>query len=253
MSANLIIGSSHALIFSKAVGGYSATAEEAKNNLIRIESKSGNDNFLLYAMPKPDFVHLNRNGGDSWEVKFDRPIDEIRKFNDKNSKVIFMLGGNEPNSNFFYENPKPFDFFHPDAPDADPSKQILPLREMRAIVDRLIFRSTLSTRALARQVPLAKKYYIPPPPPIPSDDHIRKFPEIFDFKKHNIEDKNIRLKIYLIQLQLMAEICKNSDIITLDDRSSKVDDAGFLIEKYWEGCTHATAEYYASIVEDLRL
>jgi hypothetical protein len=253
MSANLIIGSSHALHFSKAIGDYSATVDEAKNNLIKIDSVSGADTYLLYAMPKPDFVHLKQTGGDSWEVTYGPPMDEIRKFNTADSKVVFMLGGNEPNGYFFYKNPKPFDVYHPGHPETDPRKQILPLAQVRTIVSRLLAKSTLSTRALAKQLPLAKKYYIAPPPPIPSDDHIRKYPEIFDFETHGIEDKNVRLKIYLIQTQFMSEICKNNGLEFLGAVPSNTDNAGFLAEEYWEGCTHASATYYVDIVKGLSL
>jgi hypothetical protein len=253
MSANLVIGSSHALHFSKAIGEYSATLDEAKNKLVRIESGSGNDNYLLYALPKPDFVHLQQIAGGSWEVNYDQPMDEIRKFNTAESKVIFMLGGNEPNGFFFYKSPKPFDFFHPGHPETDPRKQIVPLAEIRTIVNRLLFRATLSMRALAKQLPLAKRYYVAPPPPIPSDDHISSYPEIFDFKTHGIEDKNIRLKIYLLQVEIMSEVCKNNGLEFRGPIKSNMDEVGFLAEAYWEGCTHASAPYYADLVRDLGL
>jgi hypothetical protein len=253
MSANLVIGSSHALNLARAIGDYSATTEEAQNNLLKIKTRSGNETSLLYALPRPEFMNLRQNSDGAWQVTYGSPMAHVRRFNQTGATVVLMLGGNEPNGFFFYKNPKPFDFYHPDRPETDVRKQILPLAQMREIVRRVMFYSSLSTSALARELPLARKVYISPPPPIPSKDHIRKFPEIFDFDKHEIEDAAIRLKIHMVQVRILKDVCKNCGVEFIDSDRSNTDEDGFLKEEFWEGCTHATPSYYANVVTELDL
>lgn len=259
MSGNLIIGSSHALYLGRATGTYLTTLdewktmEEAQDKLIRIESFSGKDNHLLYTMPKPAFVTLYQTPENTIRATFEAPIDEIRAYNRKSSKVVFMLGGNEPAGRFFYRNSKPFDFFHPEVPETDTSRQLLPLAHMGSIIADLLRNAALATEALAHELPLARKYCVATPPPIPSEEHIRKFPEIFDFKKYAIEDRFVRLKLYRLQMQYMAEFCARIGLEFIPPPASTVDAQGFLREDYWLGCTHASAGYYKDIVAALAL
>ena len=124
---------------------------------------------------------------------------------------------------------------------------------IRAAVADMIAKSSLSTQALARELPKARKLYLSIPPPIPSEEHIRKFPEIFDFKTHGIEDPVIRLKIHRVQMQLMRDLCAASGIAYVDTSPGKTDDQGYLQEAYWDGCTHASVDYYRDIVDALGL
>jgi hypothetical protein len=253
MSSNLIIGSSHALLFAEAVGAHAGDVFGTKDTAIPITSASGNDNKLIYVMPQPGFVKLQRTPAGAIEAAFDAPIDEIRTYNSEASKVVFMVGGNEPAANFFYRNPRPFDLVYPGTPQAGPGRQILPLAVMKGVVADMVAKSSLSTQALARELPKARKFYLSVPPPIPSEEHIRKFPEIFDFKTHGIEDPLIRLKIHRIQMQHMADLCAAYGITFVDTAVGKTDEQGFLQETYWDGCTHASVDYYRDIVDALEL
>ena len=144
MDANLIIGSSHALQFSAAVGDHTATHDGARDNLIRIASWSGADTQLLYTAPKPGFMSFQKTDNNEISVLFAPPIDEIRKYNTKKSKVILMIGGNEPCAYFFQRHSKPFDFFHPGVPQTDTRRQILPLAIIKSVLSQLLSNSTLA-------------------------------------------------------------------------------------------------------------
>ena len=165
MSANLIIGSSHALILAEAVGAHSGDVFGTKDTLIPIASPSGNDNQLIYTMPKPGFVTLTRTAAGDIQAAFESPIAEIRRYDSEAATVIFMIGGNEPAANFFYRNPRPFDFVWPQSPQAGAGRQILPAAVIRAAVADMIAKSSLSTQALARELPKARKLYLSIPPP----------------------------------------------------------------------------------------
>jgi hypothetical protein len=253
MSANLIIGSSHALQFSAAIGDHSATHDGAQDSLIHITSRTGADNRLIYTAPKPRFMKFQKTDNNATKISFGSPIDEIRKYNTKKSKVFLMIGGSEPCAYFFQRHSKPFDFFHPDVPQTDPRRQILPLAVMKSILSLLLSNASLAMEALARQLPLARKYCVSAPPPIPSEDHIRKFPEIFDFKTQEIEEKSIRLKIYKLYMEYMIDFSRRNSIDFIDSSTLNIDEEGFLKEEYWDGCTHASPHYYKDIVESLKL
>jgi len=253
MSGNLIVGSSHALGFAQAVGDFSATADEAKDRVLPIGAHSGRETYLLFTRPSQGFVRLERGDAQGARVAFDPPIDEFRAFNAKTSKIVFMLGGHEPAGRFFYRDPKPFDFFHPEVAQTDVGRQILPVAHMRQVMSDLLRRTALVTEALVKEVPKAKTYYVAVPPPIPSDDHIRKFPEIFEFDKYGIEDRFVRLKLYKLQMEYMSAFCARNRMNFVGAPPSNLDEHGFLKEEYWQGCTHAGVGYYREIVEALAL
>lgn len=253
MSANLIIGSSHAINLAQAVGTFSATMDEAANRLLPIVSVRGGETRLLFIYPQPPFISFENTAAGSLRPTFGPPIDEIRTFNRDTAKVVFMVGGNEPSAFFFYRHPKPYDFVHPEIPHTDVGKQILPFSQMKAIVMGLMHPALRTTAVLAQQLPLAAKYALAPPPPIPADDHIRKFPEIFDFEQHGVEDPFVRLKIHRLQTQLIRDFCAAQGITFLPGPRAKSDDDGFLREEYWNHCTHATADYYSDLANELEL
>lgn len=253
MRGNLIVGSSHALGLARAVGDFPATADEAKDRLLPIGTADGRPVSLLYTRPTKGFVRLESDGGQGIRATFDPPIDQFRAFNHPEAKVVFMLGGHEPAGRFFYRDPKPFDFVHPEVAHTDPRRQIIPLAHMRQVMADLLGRTGLVTEALAREVPQARRYYVAAPPPIPSDEHIRQFPEIFEFDKYGVEDRFVRLKLYRLQMDHMRAFCARTGIEFVAAPTANLDETGFLKEAYWEGCTHASVDYYREVVETLAL
>ncbi len=254
MTANLIIGSSHALVLAEAVGAFQATWQEASRDLIRIEAPGEAETWLLFTTHRPQVTspQLIRREGET-EVSFGPLMKRVRAFNRPDAQVVFGIGGNEHNINFLTAHPRPFDFVHPAVPSLDPRRQILPLADMRTIVAGLL-RGTLSTtRLLAGQLGKAQRYYLAPPPPNPSEAYVRSHPAVFDFTETGVEDATVRLKLYELYLELVADFCREESLTFLPPPPGTRDAKGFLIEALWNGATHAAPAYYDSVVRDLRL
>jgi hypothetical protein len=250
---NLIIGSSHTLYFSEAVGSVQATWQEASQDLIRVESVSGADNRLLFTTNRPSFISWSRTPAGEPAHTFGPLMEKIRAFNQAGSKVVFAIGGNEHNMRFLCANPRPFDFHHMSCSTMDPARQILPSRGMREILEGLLERTLAVTRVIAGELPLAERYYLAPPPPIPSEDHLRRQSEVFDFKTHGVEAAAVRLKIYNLYVEIIGDFCAETGIGFIPPVPENRDEAGFLREAYWSGATHASADYYRGIVSELGL
>ena len=253
MAGNLIIGSSHALYLSEAVGTFQANWDVATSDVIEIATRSGAETSVLYALTAPPFVEFRTNSNGITTAALGPLIDKALRFNDSKSKVIFSIGGNEHNAAFMYANPVPFDFFEPKFPEMDSSRQTIPLAEMKDILRRRLSRSQVAMRLAAQRLPAARCYYLTPPPPIPSAEQIGSQPEIFDFSKRPVESKFIRLKIYNVYVELMSIFCSENGILFIPPQSENCDESGFLLDRFWLGCTHATPEYYSRIVEELGL
>jgi hypothetical protein len=253
MSDNLILGSSHVLMFARAVGDFAADLDAATRDLVHIESPRGVQNSLLFTTNRPGFVELKRapNGGIVGE--FGPLMDKVRAFNRPGAKVILGIGGNEHNIRFLTADPRPFDFVHPISPGVEPGRQLVPAREIAAVMRALLERTLVVTRLIAAELPKAQLHYLPPPPPIPSDEHLRANREVFDFTTRGIEAASVRLKIQALYMEILQGFCAATGIRLIPPVTENQDDRGFLAEPYWQGATHATSAYYASIVSDLGL
>ena len=252
MSANLIIGSSHALQFAAALGKVHAPLETAIEGPVEITAREGKDNHLIFTTARPDFMTLSKGPNGQVITKFGPLIEKIRGFDNPDSTVVFAIGGNEHNINFLRAHPRPFDFYDPAYPGMDASRQIIPAVEMKEKMRSLLERPFFVTRTIAAQVPKAKRYYLPPPPPIPSEEHMRNNSEVFDFR-NGVENAGVRLKIYNLYLDLLRAFCQQIGITFLPPVAANCDEHGFLREAYWAGCTHATPDYYAGITQELGL
>lgn len=251
MGANLIIGSSHAILAAQAAGEMTATWEEASQSAIRVKTTSGAETSFLFTTNRPSFLELSQEN-DRITGKFGPLVETIRAFNRPEDKVVLCIGGNEHNFRFMRAHPKPFDFHLPGRPCTDPNRQVIPTKEMQAIVGSLLDRTLTVTAMLAMQTPKAKRYYLPPPPPIASEAHLRATPEVFDFTK-GVENALVRLKIYHLYLVAVRAFCEKQGIVYLEPPAANQDEQGFLLEKYWYYATHASADYYAGMTAELGL
>lgn len=250
MSANLIIGSSHALCLARRLGKVNASSwQEASLDVLSIDA----DTQLLFATNRPSFLELTRDAQGRIGATFGPLMEKVRAFNREDAKVVLSLGGNEHNIRFLQAAPKPFDFYHPSYPPTDPTRQILPTREMRAVLASLLERTLVVTRLIAAELPKARRFYLPPPPPIPSEDHIRKSPEIFDFSACGVEDAGVRLKIYNLYIEKVSAFCQANGLEFIAPVAENRDRDGFLREPFWEGNTHANADYYRAVVAEIAL
>jgi hypothetical protein len=124
---------------------------------------------------------------------------------------------------------------------------------MDAVMRALLQRTLAVTRLIAAELPSARRYVLAPPPPIPSEEQIRKNPAIFNFAQYGVEDATVRLKIYNRYIGIVREFCEQTRLNFIPPAPDTRDEAGFLREPYWEGATHANADYYRSIVSELGL
>lgn len=253
MSDNLILGSSHVLMFARAVGDFAADLEAAKRDTVRIESPRAVQNSLLFTTNRPAFVELKRAPNGEIVGEFGPLMGKVRAFNRPDAKVILGIGGNEHNIRFLTADPRPFDFVHPSSPGVEPDRQIIPAREMAAVIRGLVERTLVVTRLIAAELPKAQLHYLPPPPPIPSDEHLRANREIFDFAGRGIEAATVRLKIHALYMEILQGFCAATGIRLIPPVTENQDDRGFLGKPYWQGATHATSAYYAKVVSDLGL
>lgn len=253
MSENLIIGSSHALQLAQAIGEFHASMDDAKSDVVEIASANGRKTSLIFTHDRPHFLELQRSPQGKLIAKFSPFIDKIRQFNREECKVVFYIGGNEHNIYFMYANPKPFDFVHPSFPTVEAGRQIIPLSVMRETLRSKLERALLVTRLIAGQVPQAQRFYVAPPPPIPSEEHIRGTPEVFDFGQQGIERASVRLKLYQLYLEIVAAFCAEAGLTYLAPPAEHRDEQNFLKEAFWAGCTHASPDYYRGLVSELGL
>lgn len=253
MSANLILGSSHAMMLARAVGRFEGDWKTASSDPIRIETKSGAETHLLFSTNRPAFLELKPDTAGRIVGEFGPVMDKIRAFNRPDARVVLGVGGNEHNIRFLTADARPFDFFHPSWPQIEPGRQVIPAREMSATLQGLLERTLTVTRILADELRQARLFYLPPPQPIASEAQIRKNPAIFDFGPHGVEAASVRLKIYRLYIETVAAFCAANGIAFLAPASDRQDAQGFLREPFWEGATHATSEYYDGIVSDLGL
>jgi hypothetical protein len=253
MSANLIIGSSHAVQFVQAVGELRATWEEAEH-LVQVTSADGRKNAdFIYTTNRPHFLAFRNGAQGELLAEFSPFVEKVRQFDRAKTKIVFCIGGNEHNIRFLCAHPKPFDFVHPSSPTIEAGRQIIPLAVMRETLRSSLERTLLVTRLIAEQAPRAQRFYLAPPPPIPSDAHMRSSPEVFDFSRHEIERASVRLKIYRVYLEILAAFCAERGLTYLPPRTEHCDEQGFLAEAFWAGSTHASPEYYHGLVSELGL
>lgn len=251
--SNLILGSSHILQLGEAIGRFDADWQTASQDLIPIASPRGADNYLLFSTNRPNFLELKEAPDGAVRGAFGPLMEKVRAFNRSGSKVVLGMGGNEHNIRFLLAHPRPFDFLHPAAPGVEPGRQVVPCREVAALMLSLQQRTFVVTRLLAAELPEAELYFLPPPPPIPSEAHIRQNREVFDFEKRGVEAASVRLKLYALYLENLRAFCAKTGIRLLDPPPEHQDETGFLLEAYWAGCTHAKAAYYDGIVSELGL
>jgi len=252
MSANLILGSSHVLQFASAVGAHDATWEDA-SDLVPIRSAGEARNFLVYTSIHPSFLEVTPGEGGAVTATFGPLIEKIRAFNEPQAKVVFGVAGNEHNLLFLRAQQPLFDFVHPDHPDVEPGRQIVPLAVMRLIISRYLRRGFAITQAIAGQLARAQLFYLPPPPPVPSEAQIRSNPEVFAFDEQPVEAASVRLKIYELYLETAQAFCARAGLTFIAPPEEHRDAQGFLKAEFWCSATHAAPAYYSGIVSTLGL
>jgi hypothetical protein len=247
----LIIGDSHGYCMAKHLGEYMAKWEDVINAPIPIISIDGCHiaDFILLN-EKLNFFSLWLQEGIVHAEIASNFSETLKTYNNKETVCFLINHGNEHNVRFMCQHIQPFDFF-----DSSISDKLISGRQ---IISRSVIYKQLEVvkpmieaemQALKSYIPDANIFFVAPPPPIPSENHIRKFPEIYNFNINILEEKWLRLKIYKLYLELLTIICGEFDIKFLPPPSECIDECGFLKEIFWAGCTHASPDYYDFVIQ----
>lgn len=162
--------------------------------------------------------------------------------------VIFsVIGGNTHCCLGLVNNPKPYDFVHPDLPDLplDPAAQILPyglmldvLREMAQDITPLL----PAIRALT-DTPI---WHLQPPPPVGDHSHLRRnalhFAELI--RAYGLAQPTRAYRFWQLQCAMMELICAPLDITPCPPPPAALDGDGMLAQPCWtDDPTHAGPAY----------
>ena len=248
MSSHLLIGASHALYMAQALGAVEADLAQASAGAVPIAAPELEDRFkLLLLSPKTQFLSFARGPTGVQVAANESLLREVREHDRADAKVFMLINGNEHNARFMMQTQPGFDFVHPRVPGVIAGRQMLPLSLMRQIVAESLTLTQLTVAYLARTLPRAQKFFVAPPPPIPSEAHIRSQPEIFDFSRVKVEDARLRLKIYEVYLECLAQAVQPAGVTLLLPPPEHRDAQGFLAKPWWHMCTHATSDYYHAV------
>ncbi|MEM8855989.1 MAG: hypothetical protein AAGD34_19975 [Pseudomonadota bacterium] len=169
--------------------------------------------------------------------------------------VISMIGGNFHNLFGLLEHPEPFDFTDPGIPELDTTRRIVPRSEMRALFKFNLADNLKRIGALSRfyGVPMA---HIASPPPNSDEEHLRKHLGGMAHKAGldpKFTPKMIRLKLYRLQNEILAEGCKANGVTFISAPAKTIDEEGFLSAHYRQNDpTHGNSRYGKQVLRDVR-
>lgn len=148
--------------------------------------------------------------------------------------VIFAsLFGNSHSFISIPQHPRPFDLIVPwreDLPFTE-TAELIPYKAIRQqLLTVLKARMARYVEHLKSESPGTPLWLIPPPPPIASDSHILENacnlgPII---KTTGVSPATLRLKVWLVNLDVLAEIAKDSGVRLVDLPQDVFDDEGYL-------------------------
>ncbi len=243
----LITGSSHSLFFSRFVGNPQLAEKRQFDHLVKIQTKGETDiSFFPTHLIIKDII--NSKYVENGMIKFSHPyFDFLKEFNDSNSLLILFTGQDEHHNLFIKENTIPYDFFHPSIVEVKHDRQFVATHIIYSLLQKEWENSHNIIKYISLICPHVKKFYIPPPPPISQKTFtiIKERKGDKNYKDiNNLECPLIRLKVYEIYINLIAESCEENNIFFLPPNISNRDSNGFLLEKYTFDYTHAVPAYY---------
>lgn len=245
----LIIGDSHAGYMAKAFGDYAGGFDDInRGHAIPIVRDGVTTAECIIINPHKTAFFLEQFDAVSRNLLID--IDPIfhtalQARRNRCPCVLISLLGNAHNAQFMMQAEIPFDFHDPHSPDIyQIDHQVVP-REV--VMEHFAFAS----QVLAVKLGLLRKelgdvpfYWFAPPPPIPSHEHITAFPEGFQMAERGITHPWVRLKIYRAYVELLSATAQTQGVNVLVAPPSCTDEHGFLLQPYWNHCTHATPSFY---------
>jgi len=171
--------------------------------------------------------------------------------------IISTVYGNEHNVLGLVNHPRPFDFILNNSCNNNLSVQSEFVKKSY-VEDALVSRTRPNEILLEklRQIAGSAKpiFHLQSPPPIPSEDHIFKYPEKYGprLKERGVAPKCLRLKLWKLFSQIIHNYCDQSNIDFVPNPTSVEDSEGFLKEMYWaEDATHGNKQYGTQVLDNL--
>lgn len=214
----------------------------------------GSIHFFVHDVWKHHTQYANSNGRGGIEFNqavlqaIDRVVPEGYE-----RHYVSILGGNGHIMLSLSRHPRPFDVILPDEPNLplEAGAEILPfsylskslLPFMLPYVWQLIgFRHAVGVRI----------YHIEPPPPCGDDDYMKSHLGSYVSDPNNIISRYLRLKMWRLHSQLLADVCAKNDVAFLAAPKESMDGEGFLrAEAYGRDATHANSWYGELLVRQL--
>ncbi|MBI2718274.1 MAG: hypothetical protein HY245_15585 [Rhizobiales bacterium] len=169
--------------------------------------------------------------------------------------IVSAIGGNAHNVFGLVRHPEPFDFVIPSLPQLalDEDAELLPYSSIAAIFRRkaeLCARIFASLKREFRQPMI----HLESPPPVPSEEHLRAYPGVFREKiaELGVAPAHLRYKLWWIMSDAIREACIALDVAYLPVPDFAKDEAGMLLEKFWNNDpTHGNTLYGALMLRHL--
>ncbi len=172
------------------------------------------------------------------------------------TSVIFSIVGNHHNIFGLLNHPEPFDFYLPEKINLPiiPNARLLPVSLVaKALECRMmpVFNITSTLLEFFK----TNIYQIESVPPIPSEEHIKKYPGVFKEKINQlgVSPAGFRYKLWRLHSKIMRENCQKMGITFIEVPKESQDDDGLLSEKYWNvDPTHGNALYGDLVLNQIR-
>ena len=244
----LVIGQSHAACVRTAANAHK---DKLGRKGVEIQTVLFNDQRF-----NPWIEHVDVGGVDGLQLV---PVlrDEILSRVDQSDLIVSYLGGNAHNILSLVDHPRPYDFVFSD-------ERTLPLVAGREVVPEKIAVAALETSGrvyepirflkLVRQLVPSLSVHLESPAPVPSEEHIRKFPDVFrePIEKYGVAPASLRYKLWRINSKLVQNECNAMGVRYLPVPDVTQDADGYLVEAAWYmDPVHANQWYGERVIEQL--
>lgn len=171
--------------------------------------------------------------------------------------IFSCIGGNGHNVIGLLDHPRPFDFVLEDEPDLTlmPDRELVPAAIVRDVIQQFI-RPRLGELARVREcAPTAALFHLESPPPVPSEEHIARYPGIFRTQletNSRVAPRLLRYKLWRTHCKLFQEACAEHDVTLIPVPAETRDEEGFLAAPYWNpDPTHGNAAYGERVLRQI--
>jgi hypothetical protein len=168
--------------------------------------------------------------------------------------VVASIGGNEYQFIGMVNHPRPFDFILPSAPELPlTGAEIVPVPAVRTTLRRQLAATFRCLELLRQQIELPM-YQIESPPPIPDNQFLTEQQSPFSgkIKEFGVAPAAFRMKLWLLQAELINEKCAELRIGYLRRPQKAVDAQGFMLRPGWRADgVHTNAWYGELVLEQL--